>query len=131
MLILILALVLASCGSSVGAGQVALITGHVYSWACGPAFQPSACNTVIPDLRLRFDGANSHNFYEVNTDTKGAYSLSVSAGTYVVDHEWSNTDSANRPIVMLAPPDYGPSKITVAPGDQVAADFALRAGSRP
>jgi hypothetical protein len=112
-------------------GPAGMISGHVYSRPCGAVLQPAECSDAIPDLRLRFDGSDSHEFYEVTTDHNGAYSVSLPAGAYVVEHVWVNTDAANRPIVMHAPPDSGPTTIMVAPGLEVIAEFGFRAGSRP
>jgi hypothetical protein len=128
LLVAILVLILPSWSGG-RSGPGGMIRGHVYSWACGDVFEPAACNIAIPDLRLRFDGSDT--FYEATTSRNGAYSVSLPAGTYQVEHVWAHTDAANRPILMQAPPDAGSIRITVAPGVDVVADFAWRAGSRP
>jgi hypothetical protein len=123
MLLGALVLLSAACGAyqfpgaspSTGTGN---ISGHVIAVPCGPV-EPGggACaKRLVAGLEIDYsDGRNSGTAV---TDSTGAYSIDLAAGT------WKVTLKTYMRIIT------GPTVVTVAAGSHVVADYVLDTGIR-
>jgi hypothetical protein len=123
MLLGALVLVTAACGAyqfpsaspSTGTGN---ISGHVSAVPCGPV-EPGggACaKRLIAGVEIDYsDGRNSGTAV---TDSMGAYSIDLAAGT------WKVTLKTYMRIIT------GPTVVTVAAGSHIVADYVLDTGIR-
>lgn len=118
-----LVLLTAACGAyqfpgaspSTGTGS---ISGHVIAVPCGPAEAGGdACaKRVVAGVEIDYsDGRNSA---AAVTDSKGAYSIDLAAGT------WKVSLKTYMRIIT------GPTVVTVAAGSHVVADYVLDTGIR-
>ena len=123
MLLAALVVVTAACGAyqfpgaspPAGTGNV---SGHVIAVPCGPV-EPGggACaGRTVPGLEI--DYTNGGSSARAVTDSTGAYSIGLAAGT------WKVTLKTYMRIIS------GPSVVAVAAGSRVVADYVLDTGIR-
>jgi hypothetical protein len=113
----------AACGAyqfpgatpSAGTGTA---SGHVIAVPCGPVESPSNACAGRPVPGLEIDYTNGESARQAFTDSTGAYSVELPAGTWKV--------RMKTYMRILS----GPTAVTVAAGSQVTANYILDTGIR-
>jgi hypothetical protein len=114
-------LALGACGAPPypGTQPLGTVTGHLLAWPCAPVeIAGSPCpGRPVPNLEVDFtrDGGGAGG--SAVSDSTGAYSVTLLAGTYSVSLK------SGRPM-------KGPTKVTVTAGVVTTADFAFDSGIR-
>ena len=119
--VLIVSLAVVSCGSA--PSQTATINGHVFARHC----PLGNCHPGDPlvGVRVRFERDVTRQAYEVVTDDRGWYSISLPPGKYSAQAAYGGTSRASDPAIVLTDWNDGPRTLDVRAGTQVTADYAL------
>src|SRR2546423_14143075 len=121
-IVLIVSLASVSCGSA--ASQTATINGHVFARHC----PLGNCHPGDPRIgaRVRFERDVTRQAYEVVTDDRGWYSISLPPGRYSAQAAYGGTSRTSDPPIVLTDWNDGPRTLDVRAGMRLTADYALR-----
>ncbi len=121
--VLLLIAATAACGAyrfpSESPSATGTVTGHVMAVPCAPvqpANQPPCAGRPVPGLEIDFAGNGTA--VSTRTDSSGAYSIQLPAGT------WKVSFKTFMRIVS------GPPTVTVQAGSSVVADYLVDSGIR-
>jgi hypothetical protein len=117
-----LVLLTAACGAyqfpgASPSGGTGTVSGHVIAVPCAPVEGDGACaKRLLPGVEI--DYTNGRSTSRAETDSTGAYSIELAAGT------WKVTMKTYMRIIS------GPTVVAVAAGSHVVADYVLDTGIR-
>ena len=115
----LVAVLVAGCATTSPGGTGGAISGHVRMLACsGAPMNDGTCPIrPMPGVTVRVQPVGAGAVLTVKTDDAGAYSITVTPGSYDV-----------FPEAELRRSMFSPRQVTVTPGQTVVADFTLRSG---